>query len=355
MKTIAFVAGKSGGHILPCLHLIPHYASAQTSEIIFFSTKLTLDAALIAADKRVTHHVPLALSALPNALWRTPLFVYQLLSSLIISMSTFIHQRPTVVVTSGGIVAIPVACAALLLRIPIHLYILDVKPGKALNFLLPLAHTVFYCFKITSSYVSKKRLFHTSYPSKYTTQDLQQSPEVARAILGLQTHKKTITILGGSQGSLFINNAIVEWVKHRGNRPSLQIIHQTGNYDNREWHTIYPQHQIAACVFDFRTNLANIYAAADVIVCRAGAGTLFEALAFGKKCIIIPLETNHNKHQVDNAYALQDEYPSQCVVIRQATISNDPEAFFTLLDTHLGYPVSNQLSVPTKSKYQISP
>ena len=355
MKTIAFVAGKSGGHILPCLHLIPHYTNAHPSKIIFFSTKLTLDAAIIVADKRVTHHVSLGLSALPNAAWKIPFFIYQLLTSWIISISTFIHQRPTVIVTTGGIVAIPVACAALLLRIPIHLYILDVKPGKALKFLLPFAHTVFYCFKTTRAYIPKKHAQQTFYPSKYTTQDIQQSPEVARAILGLQTHKKTITILGGSQGSLFINNAIVEWVKHRGIRPDLQIIHQTGNYDNRQWHTIYPQHQIAACVFDFRTNLANIYAAADVIVCRAGAGTLFEALAFGKKCIIIPLETSHNKHQVDNAYALQEEYPSQCIVIRQATISNDPEDFFALLDTHLGYSVNSQSSTLSQSTYQITP
>lgn len=350
MKSIAFVAGRSGGHILPCLNLIPQYTTSEDTQITFFSTKLPLDAAIIEQDKRVTAHIRIPLAALPHRPWHAPLFLYQLIVSWIFGIAHFLHQRPSVLITTGGIVAIPVALAAFFLRIPLHVYVLDVQPGKALRFLMPLATKIFYCFAETKKYIRSKRASHAAYPTKYSAQDFQQSASTARLVLGLQPNKKTVTVLGGSQGSLFINNSIADWVTFSGARPDLQIIHQTGSGDTRAWHTIYPQQQIAAYVFDYRSNLSNVYAAADIIICRAGAGTLFEILAFGKKCIIIPLETALNTHQVDNAYALAAEYPEQCIVVRQKTITQNPAAFFALLDAQLGYATHHVISSLNQSE-----
>jgi UDP-N-acetylglucosamine--N-acetylmuramyl-(pentapeptide) pyrophosphoryl-undecaprenol N-acetylglucosamine transferase len=61
-------------------------------------------------------------------------------------------------------------------------------------------------------------------------------------------------------------------------------------------------------VFSFCQDLAPHYAAADLIICRSGAGSLFETLFFGKPCITIPLITKNNTHQLSNALTMQEEY-----------------------------------------------
>ena len=121
-----------------------------------------------------------------------------------------------------------------------------------------------------------------------------------------------------------------QWV----NNPSfpadtMQIIHQTGSIDNTDWKQLYASKNITAHVFSYHPDLALMYSAADLIICRAGAGTLFEIKFFGKPCIIIPLMTNTTTHQVDNACAMVEEYPEQFYMLAQSDVEKDPHMLYT--------------------------
>jgi UDP-N-acetylglucosamine--N-acetylmuramyl-(pentapeptide) pyrophosphoryl-undecaprenol N-acetylglucosamine transferase len=110
--------------------------------------------------------------------------------------------------------------------------------------------------------------------------------------------------------------------------PNIQIIHQTGS--NESTHTLqnfYARNQIQAHVFSYDSALEKYYAVADVIICRSGAGTLFEILACNKKCITIPLESVAQDHQVANALACAQQYPENVRVLRQSDIQKNPSLF----------------------------
>jgi UDP-N-acetylglucosamine--N-acetylmuramyl-(pentapeptide) pyrophosphoryl-undecaprenol N-acetylglucosamine transferase len=209
------------------------------------------------------------------------------------------------------------------LRIPITLYSLDAVPGKAIQFLTPLATAIITPFATSQKYFPEHRCSVAPYPIKFNTK-IDQTTALQK--LNLSPAKKTIAILGGSQGSLFLNQYMQQWI----NDPSfpandIQIIHQTGSVDDTDWQQLYVSKNITAHVFSYHPDLALMYSAADLIICRAGAGTLFEIKFFGKPCIIIPLMTNTTTHQVDNARAMAEEYPEQFYMLTQNYVERNPK------------------------------
>ena len=78
----------------------------------------------------------------------------------------------------------------------------------------------------------------------------------------------------------------------------------------------YQSKNIPALVFTFDQNLAPYYAKADLIICRAGSGQLFEATYFNKRCITIPLEMKNNNHQLYNALAIKAAHPTLFTIVR---------------------------------------
>lgn len=316
-KTICCVAGKSGGHIIPCLTVINNDHNKQKNNVLFFSSNTPLDKTILSRHKDVSWHVILPLSTRAGSYIKT---LYNACYSFMLSFFYLWKHKPTQIITTGGIVAIPTCIAGFILRIPITLYSLDAVPGKAIQFLTPLATSIITPFATSQKYFPAQKCFVQPYPIKFTT-SIDQSTALQK--LGL-SNKKTVLILGGSQGSLFLNQYMQQWV----NDPSfpandIQIIHQTGSIDDTDWNELYASQNITAHVFSYYPDLALMYAAADLIICRAGAGTLFEIKFFNKPCIIIPLMTNTTTHQVDNAHAMASEYPELFHTITQSDVEKD--------------------------------
>jgi len=322
-KTIAFVAGKSGGHIIPCLTIAENKCARENERfnILFFSSNTDLDKKILANNPLVSHHIMLPLSTRAGGLLKT---LWHALYSFIHSFFYLCKHRPTQIITTGGIVAIPTCIAGFILRIPITLYSLDAVPGKAIRFLTPLATSIITCFEVSQRYFPARKCAVKPYPVKY--QNMLRLPDKQTALksLSLSSEKKTIVVLGGSQGSLFLNSCMKQLIENSYFNPeNIQIIHQTGSLDATNWKDFYIKKNITAYVFSYMPNLENIYAAADLIICRAGAGTLFEIQFFNKPCIIIPLETNTTTHQVDNALAMTNQYPDMFFSIFQGEIKKN--------------------------------
>lgn len=325
-KYICFVAGKSGGHLLPCLtaakKIIDHDA---TKEILFFSTKGKLDNQLLQRYPFIQQQCALPLSSLSRkniiSLIR---FIITFFYSFFISLWVLYRIKPEKIISMGGAVSLPVCFAGVVLRIPLELLELNAIPGKALEMLAPLASTISCCFKETQKYFSQK-CYITSYPLRFTKAD-SLPVTVARTHLGLDPHKKTIFIIGGSQGSVFINDCIKKWVEKSSCNGEIQVIHQTGSYDTIDWNTFYKDHKIDCFTFSFYHALEYCYSAADLIICRAGAGTLFEVAFFDKPCITIPLETSATTHQLNNARSFNQMYKN-IVVLRQEEIFSSLRIF----------------------------
>ncbi|MBN1549421.1 UDP-N-acetylglucosamine--N-acetylmuramyl-(pentapeptide) pyrophosphoryl-undecaprenol N-acetylglucosamine transferase [Candidatus Babeliales bacterium] len=317
--TTCFVAGHSGGHIIPCITLADNLREHEPRQtIIFFTTDASLDRSIMQQHGAI-HHVPLPTARrIPyRNPFKWPWFFLGMIRSWWISFTQLRKHKPQRLHTTGGLVALPVCMAAWLLRIPIELHEVNVQPGATIKLLARFADKINITYHETETILQRSCTI-APYPVKYHLHHTQQDPRTARASLGLDQNRFTITILGGSQGSLQLNQLIHAWIhQHPYVHASVQIIHQVGSsQDVNTWNTFYSNYNIPSYCFTFRKHLDYIYCASDYVLSRAGAGTLAELAFFQKKCCIIPLELKNNDHQLHNARAYTKQRANHALLIR---------------------------------------
>lgn len=335
---ICFVAGKSGGHILPCITLAQQIIQKHPAyRAAFFSTTESLDTQLLGTSAIVSKHIPLAMTTISRRTWyRLPLFAWLFVSAFFKSLYHLYKLKPEAILSTGSFVSVPVCLAAAVLRIPIELYELNAVPGKAIKILAPFAEKICICFEESLKYLPASKCTLTSYPVKFTNMQKNIDRAEVLASLNLTHDRKTLLILGGSQGSLFINGAIRQMLeKFPALYGQIQIIHQTGAVDSTDWKTYYDSLNIPAHVFSYNNALETLYSIADIVICRSGAGTLAEITFFNKKCVTIPLETKSNNHQVNNAHAAENMRPDLFKVVRQKELEYSVRPLVQAVESHL--------------------
>lgn len=304
-STLCFVAGKSGGHILPCLAQAHEYIGQNPhNRVLFFTTTAPLDKKLLADQPAAIKVIYMPLGQFPyKKFWRYPRFIVNFMRACMQAAIALYHHKPTTIISMGGSTSLPVAGAGIFLRIPLHLYELNVVPGKTIKALAPFAQKIFICFEQTKKYLSRYSCSVTAYPLRTALDTIE--PYEAPA------GKKLLVIIGGSQGSQSINALMQEFIQqHPELKNCSEIIHQTGSdAAAAELQKFYTKHGFSAHAFAFDNQIARFYKNADLIICRSGAGTLFEIVQYKKRCITIPLITASNNHQWYNARAMAENYP----------------------------------------------
>jgi UDP-N-acetylglucosamine--N-acetylmuramyl-(pentapeptide) pyrophosphoryl-undecaprenol N-acetylglucosamine transferase len=322
-STLCFVAGRSGGHIVPALTLAREYKLANHAKTIFIATDIALDKHIVSADATIDQAYYLHLDNFPGkSLIKYPRFLYDVISSCLQSFRILRKHKVEKIICTGGHIALPVCLAATILRIPIQLWELNATPGKAIKLLAPLATSIKCTFPDATRFFPAQKVSTAPYPIRFTPSWVApQLPE------GFSSSRKTILIIGGSQGSRFINNLIRQWLASNTVHTQLQIIHQTGINHIADWQEQYQRLAIPAIVFGYSTQIERYYQIADLIICRSGAGSLFETLFFKKPFITIPLETAVTDHQLHNARAIALGYPQLCTMLTEKELSMHPTLF----------------------------
>lgn len=324
--SICFVAGKSGGHLLPCITKAQQIkAEHPTAQLYIFSTGSDLDNKIINKHKYLQHYVPAKLWDVPyQQPWLLPFFACNVAWYFCKSLYELWKIKPQKIISFGGFNSIPVCLAGKLLRIPFEIYELNVEPGKATKFLSYFTNTIFVCFEETKKYFPKHTCIIFDYPVRFTPQAKEFNKQQLLDQYHLSSHRKTIVILGGSQGSTLLNKVFKECIESYPDLVNkIQVIHQTGDLDYENYKDFYQTHNIPALVFGYHEGLQDFYNVADLIISRAGAGSLFEIKFFGKPCICIPHETANTNHQIQNVLALQHEHPDQFTIIPQSDFDKD--------------------------------
>lgn len=316
-KIICFVAGHSGGHIIPCLTLANKYSDYK---INFITTNKKLDNQIL-SNQNLNKILNLNLHKIPNKIFHLPKFAFLLIFSFFKSFIFLIKDRPKKLITTGGLIGIPVFIAAKLLQIKSEIYELNVVPGKTTKFLEKLKPEIKICFEESQKYF-KNKCTVIDYPVRFSEKDKSADKSEIYKKISFDSNKKTILILGGSQGSIFLNDITQKFLE-KYNLQNIQIIHQTGANDKRNWPEFYKTKNIPSLIFSYNQNIKEFYLISDLILCRAGAGTLAEIIFFNKKCITIPLEANTTSHQTLNATTLAKKY-TNIVALKQ----NEMESIF---------------------------
>ncbi len=225
-------------------------------------------------------------------------------------LQAFFHVlflNPHIIFSKGGYGSLATCFWGWFFRKPVLLHESDAVPGLANRFLSKLIPKIFISFPISQTeYFPEEKMILVGNPVR--SEILKGSKEKARELFGLTGEKPVILAMGGSQGAQKINDLLLEILPQL--LADFELIHQTGENNfqqvkaeskvviGKEMEKYY--HPI-----DFlkEIELREAYAAADLVLSRAGSGAIFEIAACRKPSILIPLAISAQNHQVKNAYA----------------------------------------------------
>ena len=321
VATICFVAGKSGGHLIPCTTKAQQLLQ-KNYKVCLFSAGSELDKQILNKHPKIKQLCPTELENIPQEWWKLPWFLCKVGYYFCTSCYFLYKIKPEKIVSFGGLVSVPVCLAGKLLGIPLELHELNVEPGRAINFSARFTNNIHIYFPESAQYFPKHNTILDQYPIRFTEKDTEFDRETLAKQFNLDPQKQTILILGGSQGSVSLNQIIKSYVLENPEIvDQIQIIHQTGAQDSEDYADFYKKQGITAHVCSFYSALENFYNLSDLIICRAGSGTIFETRFFKKPAIVIPHETTSTKHQILNAESMMRSYPGQFFMVREKDCS----------------------------------
>jgi UDP-N-acetylglucosamine--N-acetylmuramyl-(pentapeptide) pyrophosphoryl-undecaprenol N-acetylglucosamine transferase len=323
---VAFAGGGTGGHIYPALAIDdairaeydPAYYQPR-----FFGSRAGLEAQLVTT---------MPLSFVPSAALqrklslRTLVTVWRNLLGVLVALAALRAFQPVMVVATGGYVCFPVVVAARILRLfglvrcGIALLEINVRPGLTNRLLAPIVDEVWTSYDASAPYFRGKA--HRTGAPVRAALTRKINPSRARLELGLAPERTTIVAMGGSLGARSINEAVAALVTRRTLGDDRQVLHVSGERDHAymeaEERDVGVNH---VALVPYLPDPANAYAAADVVIARAGASTLAELAVTGTPSILIPYPHHSDNHQVSNAAVFAAR--GAAVVLADADLDGD--------------------------------
>ena len=311
MSVVLFAGGGTGGHLMPALAIADAMVAADPSiEPFFVGAQRGIEARVL--PKRRWRHVLLPMEPIYRRQWwknvRLPWSVYQTLRQL---RGVLVRESPVLAIGTGGYVSGPVLWAASLRGVPTLIQEQNAFPGFATRRLAHRARQIHLGFPEARAYLEpgpRTEIFDSGNP-------ILPPPELWLRALGdtrLRAEAKAtlfdpgrplVLVLGGSQGARAINQVVAEAIAGGLWPAQAQLLWQTGSANLDELaHLAAPGRRVVG----FIDPIAPAYAAADLVVARAGAITSAELAAWGLPAILIPLPTAAANHQLRNARALAE-------------------------------------------------
>ncbi len=311
---IVFTGGGTGGHFYPIIAIAEALSDLVREERLIAPTLYYL--APNPFDEKALFENSIAFVRIPAgkmrryASFRNVTDLFSTLAGVIAAILTLFRIYPDVVVSKGGYASVPVVLAAHLLRIPIIIHESDAKPGRANLLAAPWAEKIAIAFDSAAAFFpekAQKKIARTGIPIRKAL--MRVETEGARQYLGLEAGLPTIVILGGSQGSVKMNETVLSCL------PELvefaNVIHQTGaanfatvqsvssvvlskNPNATRYHPINYLDQVS---------MQRVAGIANIIISRAGATSIAEIGLWKKPAILIPIPESVSHDQRTNAYA----------------------------------------------------
>ena len=301
MKKIVLTGGGTAGHVTPNIALMPALKEAGY-EITYIGSKKGMEKGLIEATG--TKYYGISSGKLRRYFdWKNFSDPFRVMNGFFEAKRILRKIKPDVIFSKGGFVSVPVVLAAKALHIPAVIHESDMTPGLANRIALRGATTVCCNFPETVEKLQGNRAIWTGTPIRQELFSGDANRGLSFCGFDSANDKPVLLIIGGSQGSVFINNAV------RGSLDELlkdfRIIHLCGkgNLDeSRRTREGYPQYEFISKALPY------LFAAADIIISRAGANAIFELLALKKPNILIPLGLNASRgDQILNARSFEKQ------------------------------------------------
>ena len=294
--------GGTGGHIYPAIAIANELKlQFPEAEFLFVGAK----------DKMEMQKVPQAGYEI-KGLWiaglqrkltlQNLMFPLKLATSLLESRRIIRQFKPNVVIGTGGFASGPLLQAAGGFGIPTVIQEQNSFPGITNKLLSKKANAICVAYENLERFFPKGKIVLTGNPVRQDLIDIESKRDEAIAFYGLDPNKKTLLVLGGSLGARRVNQLIEKELQNFLSQ-DVQILWQCGKLYFED----YKKHnQQSVRVVDFIERMDFVYAAADVIISRAGASSVSELCIVGKPVIFIPSPNVAEDHQTKNAQAIVD-------------------------------------------------
>jgi UDP-N-acetylglucosamine--N-acetylmuramyl-(pentapeptide) pyrophosphoryl-undecaprenol N-acetylglucosamine transferase len=294
-KPAAFVmaGGGTGGHVMPAL-AVARELRARGHSVRFIGTRGGLEAKLVPADGFPIEWIEIG--GLNRVGLRQTLITLAELPWSVSQVSRMLDRaRPAAVFSTGGFVAGPVLLAALWKRLPVIVMEPNAIPGFTHRKLARFVARGLLSFPETAKWFPAPVAEVTGLPVRSEFFAISAKPRGGQL---------TVLITGGSQGSRTLNRAVQESWK-LWDRSAVRLIHQTGSTAYEQLASEFQSSGIEGEMSPFLADMPAAFAAADIVVSRAGMGTVSELAAAGKPSILVPLPTAADQHQLRNAEAME--------------------------------------------------
>src|SRR6266850_4470586 len=320
---LLIAGGGTGGHVFPALAIAQEWLSrGNEREVVLVGTQRGIEMRLVPQAG-----LPLETLRVAGLKGKGGATLLKNLAMLVPAMldarRVLRKHKPIAAFGVGGYAAGPMLLAAWFRRVPNVIFEPNAEPGFTNKVLARISKRIATGYEISAQAWGNKAIV-TGCPVRLEFFSIvARKPEKPFRLL----------VTGGSQGALPINRAFADAMDRLAARKSeLAIVHQTGERDYNAVRTAYARREIHAEVVPFLTNMAERFAWADVIVCRAGAITAAEIAAAGRAAIFIPFGRATDSHQLRNAQEMSRAGAGRLISEVELTAEKLTGEIFSLLD-----------------------
>lgn len=306
---ILFAGGGTAGHINPALAVAGYIKERHPdAEISYIGTAEKLEAKLVPEKGYDFHTIDVAgfqRKITPENILKNISAVKKAFTSSIRSKELLREINPDIVVGTGGYVSGPVLKQAQKMGFKTAIHEQNAFPGVTTKMLAADADAVMLAMPEAKRHLKlKKEPIITGNPIRQEL--LKMSREEARGILGLD-NRPLILSFGGSLGAMRVNESVCELIKWHNNTEKFYHIHATGKSGYEDFISALGEEKLSDMITikEYISDMDICMAAADLVICRAGAITLGEIAACGKPAVLIPSPYVAENHQFHNAMTLK--------------------------------------------------
>ena len=326
--------GGTGGHIFPAVSIANEIrAKRPVAKILFVGAEGRMEMQRVPAAGYEIKGLPIAGFNRKNLLKNIPV-LFKIMKSRSMARQIIRDFRPQVAVGVGGYASGPTLNVAESMGIPTLLQEQNSYAGVTNKLLAKKARKICVAYEGMERFFPADKILFTGNPVRQNLLDCKVTKEDAVRNFGLVPGKQTILIVGGSLGARTLNDSILGNLPLVKQQSKVQFIWQTGKYYSEE---IKAELARRGCpenlkVMDFISDMSQAYAAADLVISRAGAGSISEFCLLGKPVILVPSPNVAEDHQTKNALALVQKNAALYIADADARRTLLPKAINTVSD-----------------------
>ena len=320
LDRVIISGGGTGGHIFPAIAIADEIKKRNPkAEILFIGAQGKMEMEKVpAAGYRIEG---LTIVGFQRKLtFSNFLLPFKIIKSLFKARSILKAFKPQAVVGVGGYASGPTLQAATMLKLPTLVQEQNSFPGKTNKLLASKVNVLCTAYDGLDKFFPKEKIRLTGNPVRHDMVSIDGKREEAMNYYGFDSSKKTILIIGGSLGARTLNNALVENIAEIARHDEIQILWQSGKLYYEQMLEIMNKEKVGSIkLVQFIDRMDLAYAAADVIVSRAGAISVSELCLIGKPLVLVPSPNVAEDHQTKNAMALVNKNAAILVKDTEAT------------------------------------